>query len=205
MTLPKTYYIIFSIFLLSILVSCSELADRNESIVFNEIRIEGSPSIKINYDFDKLRLHLNTSIDDPTSKVEWRWDYLNSDNGAPDTIGIDHYMNLSQSLFSYNDETTLPSLSVSTDRNKIKRFSSTIIFNLEDRNSASINNLLDSLSIMDLLKEDKVRHSIIDNHKYQASYDNYEESIELKLSEEEYGYDRITYEIKMRSNNNSGI
>ena len=88
-----------------------------------------------------------------------------------------------------------------TDRKKITQFSSTIIFHLKNEKSESIENLLDSLAIIDLLQETKVRQSVITDHNYKATYENFEESIELQISEDEYGYDRIRYEIKTTPHN----
>jgi hypothetical protein len=114
----------------------------------------------------------------------------------PDTTGIDHYMNINQPVFSFNGETTLPSLSITTDRKRITRFSATIIFHLENEKPESIGKLLDSLTTIDILQNEKVRQSIVNNYKYKVKYADFEESVELEISKDEYGYDRITYEIK---------
>jgi hypothetical protein len=53
------------------------------------------------------------------------------------------------------------------------------------------------------LEDEKVRKSIINTHKYKVTYDNFEETIELKISEEEHGYDRITYEIEITPHNSA--
>src|SRR5690606_29411244 len=121
--------------------------------------------------------------------------------GMPDTTGIDYYMNHNQPLFSFNGETTLPSLSIMTDKKKIKRFLSTIIFHLENEKPESINKLLDSLTTIDILQDEKVRQSVVKKHKYKGIYDNYEETVELVISDDEYGYDRVTYEIKITPHN----
>jgi hypothetical protein len=198
--MKKNIIYILSIFL-TILTSCGDLMENTERDSSDKLKSKDILTTPINYDFNNLRLRLNSSIDDTTSNIEWRWDYMNSDNGMPDTTGVDHYMNLSQPVFSYNGETTLPSLSITTDRKKITRFSSIIIFHLENGKSESIENLLDSLAVIDLLQDVKVRQSVIDSHNYKATNDNFEETIELQLSEEKYGYDRITYEIKITPHN----
>jgi hypothetical protein len=87
-------------------------------------------------------------------------------------------------------------LSITTDRKRITRFSATIIFHLENEKPESIGKLLDSLTTIDILQNEKVRQSIVNNYKYKVKYADFEESVELEISKDEYGYDRITYEIK---------
>jgi len=189
----KTKFITIISIVLTLLTSCADLTDKIQS----EKKVAPNTlTIPINYDYENLRLSLNSDIDDSTSNIEWKWDYMNSNNGVPDTTGIDYYMNINQPVFSFNGEATLPSLSITTDKKRITRFSATIIFHLENENSESIGKLIDSLTKIDILKDEKVRQSIVNNHIYKANYDDFEESIELEFSEDEYGYDRITYEIK---------
>ncbi|MBR9917498.1 hypothetical protein GYB29_07420 [bacterium] len=197
----KTKIITILSIVLTLLTSCGDLNEKAVEIQSDEHNSRVIFTTPINYDYDNLRLRLNSSIDDSISNIEWRWDYMNSDNGMPDTTGIDHYMNINQPVFSFNGETTLPSLSITTDKKRITRFSSTIIFNLKDEKPESIKTLLDSLSIIDLLEDKKVRQSILNDHIYKTTNDNFEETIELQISEEEYGYDRITYEIKITPHN----
>lgn len=105
---------------MAVLVSCDDSYEKTEeNHTSNSVNSEVFTT-PINYDFKKLRLQLNTSIDDTTSNITWKWDYMNSDNGMPDTTGIDHYMNINQPVFSFNGETTLPSLSITTDKKIIK-------------------------------------------------------------------------------------
>lgn len=181
----------------TILTRCRDLKEKTGKDNSNKLNSRDVFTTPINYDFNNLVLKLNSSINDTTSHIDWRWDYMNSNNAMPDTAGIDHYMNYNQPLFSFNSETTLPSLSITTDRKRIKRFSSTIIFHLENKKSESIEKLLDSLTTIDILKDEKVRQSILQKHKYKAIYDNYSETVELQMTDNEYGYDRIIYEIKI--------
>lgn len=181
--------------IVTFLTGCSDVTEKAGKENSNKPDTQGILTTPINYDFENLGLQLNGSIDDEASKVDWKWDYMNSDKGMPDSTGIDHYLNLSQPLFSFNGETTLPSLSITTYKKRIKRFSSTIIFHLENERAESIGELLDSLTIIDLLQDEKVRRAVVEKGRYQATYDHYVETIELQISEEEYGYDRITYEI----------
>ena len=153
--------------------------------------------IPVNYDFDTLNIHLNESIKNNASKVEWKWDHMSSDTGAPDSLGVDYYMNIDQPSFFYNGEETLPSLSVTTERNKIIDFSATIIFRLDNNNPNSIQELFEELDMFDLLKNEKVKQAIIDDKVYKVSNSVSEEMIILKLSESQYGYDRMTYSIKI--------
>ena len=91
----------------------------------------------------------------------------------------------------------MPTLSVTTNKNRITQFSAAILFHLEKANQESIENLLDSLPTFDLLKDEKIKKSVIDNYRYQASNDKYEETIELKIFENKNAYGQFIYAIKM--------
>jgi hypothetical protein len=190
---------ITSVLLISaaMLTGCSDIKDNTEEIQSNEPKSAEICTTPINYDYANLGLHLNSLIDDPSSKVDWDWDHMNAFYGMPDTTGVDYYRNIQQPTFSFHGETTLPTLSVITNKKRITQFSATIIFHLEKANQESIENLLDSLTTFDLLKNEKIRKSVIDNHRYNMSNDKYEETIELKIFEKESRYDQIVYEIKM--------
>jgi hypothetical protein len=58
-------------------------------------------------------------------------------------------------------------------------------------------NLLDSLSTIELLKDEKIRKSVFKAYEYKASHENFEETVELRISEVENGFDRITCEIEV--------
>lgn len=154
------------------------------------------PLIPIQYDFNNLKHKLNTSISDSIYNGFWRWDYMSSNNSMPDSTGIDYFMNIRQPDFIYNGERTLPCLSIKTNKNRIIEFSATIIFRLKDTKAKSIQDLLDSLTSFDLLKNKQIRQTIIENCIYKNVAPNFEETIELDISEKEYGYDRIRYKIK---------
>lgn len=190
----NTKILIISLILLVILSSCNENSTKSHSEL-NTSEREVS-LVPIRYDYENLKLELNSSISDSVSDEFWRWDYMNSDNGGPDSTGVDYYMNYDQASFFFNGEETLPALYIKTNRNIIIQFSATIIFNLPDHTPKSINSLLDSLITFDLLQDPKVRQSIIDCGSYKNINSDFKETIELLISEEEYGYDRITYSIK---------
>lgn len=152
--------------------------------------------VPIRYDYEHLKLTLNSSLSDTINDI-WRWDYMTSINSVPDTIGTDHYMNISQASFLYNGQETLPFLGITTVNNRITEFSATVIFNLENREKETIHKLLDSLTTFDILKDDNVRKAIIDKGVfYNTINTNFEEMIELEISPEEFVFDKITYSIK---------
>ncbi len=187
-----------SILALVILISCSRMNSRENQNDAQEYLEKTNDLVPINYDYGNLNLHLNASINDAKSKIDWRWDYLSSNNATPDSIGMEQYMNISQPAFSYNGETTLPSLSIITNRNKIIDFSVTVLFYLPDHEQMTIESLLDSLITFNLFKNEMVRTEIVEKRKYHTLSETVEEKIILKLSQEQYEYDRITYRIKNR-------
>jgi len=133
--------------LLMALGSTLILACNNSNDYSNQQLTKDAELIPIRYNFENLGLYLNASLNEISSKEDWRWDYMTSNNGVPDTIGIDYYMNHSQDLFRFNDETTLPSLSIKTEQNKIIEFSSTVIFHLPNRKKETIASLVRQLEL----------------------------------------------------------
>ncbi|MCB0706738.1 MAG: hypothetical protein KDC34_15590 [Saprospiraceae bacterium] len=177
---------------LSVLSSCGDLVD-SESSDTNK-----SALIPVNYDFANLGLYLNASINDTLSAIEWRWDYLTSENGMPDTTGNEYYMNISQPVFSFNGETTLPALSIKTDKNRIIEFSVTVIFHLPNEESNSVFAVMDSLKTFDLFENENVKREIIENGRFLHSSDLAEEEIIIKFGEDQYDFDSMTYSIKIK-------
>ena len=106
--------LIIAIIILVTVISCSKNVDH---------------LTPIRYDYDHLKLTLNSSLSDSINDL-WRWDYMTSNNSIPDTIGVDHFMNISQETFSYDGQETQPFLGVTTFNNRITEFSATIIFKL---------------------------------------------------------------------------
>jgi hypothetical protein len=161
------------------------------------LSVKSDEFIKINYDFKNLKLYLNSSINDSTSKLNWNWSYLISDNNAgPDKNGLEYYHNHEQQLiFKFNDEETLPSLGIKTCNNKIISFGVTIIFHLENKDD--IPKLLNSLTKIDLLNNPNIRQKIIEKGKYELINSNYKERLELILAKKEHQYDRIEYGIEL--------
>ncbi len=184
--------------LLFLLLFCCNGSLEKKEIEPNELSSSTLPLIPIAYDFDHLALHLNTSINDTTSGLTWRWDYMTSENSLPDSTGIDYYMNLSQPSFRFDGETTLPSLSVKTYKNKIKAFSVTTLVTLPDQKEESINRMFDSLKRYDLLNEPSVRESLLAEGEYISENQETTSSVKLIFSEEENGWSRVQYEIKIR-------
>lgn len=183
---------------IAILSSCINFVDKANLVNSAISNINQSALIPIKYDFDNLNLYLNSSVEDTSSKIEWRWDHMNSNNGMPDSTGIEYYENRSQPVFFFNGETTLPALSIKTDKNKIIEFSVTVIFNLPDREQKTITCLMDSLRAFNLLDDEIVRMRIIETGKYMKSSDTAEEEVTLELKEHKYGYDRMTYSIRLK-------
>ncbi|WMI68256.1 hypothetical protein [Mangrovimonas sp. YM274] len=166
--------------------------DRKKS----KLPIEKLTLIPINYKFDKLKFQLNSSLSDSTNKGFWKWNHLASPNGKPDTLGIEYYKNLEQPIFEFEGQETLPVLYALTEKGKLVQFSAIYIFNLPNQEKETKDKLFDKLNAIDLLKENKIRLELIENGIYKRETDQVIERIELEISKEKNGYDRITYEIK---------
>ncbi|WP_196887436.1 hypothetical protein [Aureivirga sp. CE67] len=174
----KKYYSKISLIIL-LVISCNS---KEENI-----------KIPIKYDFNNLKLHLNSSINAPESKIDWRWDYMSSNNGIPDSIGVEHYFNINQPSFKYLYEETLPSISIKTDKNLIKEFYIVTIFHLEDSLIQTKKEVLNNLSRYGLLKEEGVIEKLIEKNSYKKEYENYFEEISFKINLKTYS--RLNYKI----------
>ncbi len=190
--MKKKIYLIIPLIVMS--VGCT-----NQAAPKNEEKEKTDDRIPINYDYKNLKLHLNTPFDDTAANVEWRWDYMTSENGLPDTTGIDHYMNMDEPSFMYNGQETQPALFITTDKKKIIAFSVTVLFNEPDRDPESMLNLLGSLTKFDLLESTDIKQTLVNDRFYNNVQAEYEEEITLTLIDELAGYDRITYSIKNRT------
>ena len=180
MNFRRTY---LSLIYLIVFISCHDSGNHEAEYSKENTLHETAVLIPIPYDFKNLNLHLNSSIYD-NPNIEWRWDYMNSENAMPDSTGIDYYMNLSQPVFSFNGETSLPSISVQTDCDRIIQFSVTTIFHLESSDIANITALMDSLSTIDLFKNESVRQEIMQARHYKKRTDSFEEEITLELNQQ---------------------
>jgi hypothetical protein len=162
----------------------------------NNITVEKSTLVPINYSFEKLGLKLNSSLSDSTNLGFWKWNHMASNNSQPDTLGIEYFQNLEQPRFEFDGQETLPALYALTDKGKIVEFSAIYIFNLSNQKEKTKHELFDKLNLIELLKDKKVRQEIIENGIYRRETDQVIETIELEISKEKYGYDSVTYEIK---------
>ncbi len=178
----KTIYItIILLFgLLTIPTSCQH--DTEAATAINSKRI------KINYDFDNLYLFLNSTITESNSRIDWKWDHMNSKNGLPDTTGVEYFENRDQPYFKFDDQVTLPCLSIVTNKNEITQFSVVTIFALAAHDRETIIRVIDSLKKYDLLCQKEVLQAILENSRFQRKNDHFEEELRLDLAEEEFGY-----------------
>lgn len=176
--------------ILTLLISCQKNNEVTTSIYTDKI--------KINYDFDKLNLFLNSDVSQSKSRINWKWDHMNSRNGKPDTTDVEYFENREQAFFKFDGQKTLPSLSIVTYKNKIIKFSAVTLFSLAKHDQETIITLFDSLKPYNLLSQAEVRQAILENSRFLRSTESYEEELRLQLAEEEYGYSRISYEIKLK-------
>ena len=157
-----------------------------------------SDRIKINYDFENLRLFLNSTVTETKSRIDWKWDHMNSRNGSPDTTSIEYFETRDQPYFKFDDQVTLPALSIVTDKNKIIEFYAATIFTLAKHDKETIIAVIDSLNSYDLLNQTEVQQAILETSRYYRETENFEEELRLDLAEEEYEYSRMSYEIKIK-------
>lgn len=171
-------------------IQCTGTSEKNTppSLPHNQIE---KPLIPINYEFDSLGLTLNSKIDPDF----WRWDHMNSDNQSPDSVGIERYENRTRPFFHYNEETTLPSLSITTLQNRITSFQATVIFTLEDKSPDAIVELLSELKMFDLFQDKEIRLDILDSGYYQHKTDQVDEKMTLEIKDGTYS--RMTYSIEL--------
>ena len=103
-----------------------------------------------------------------------------------------------QPYFKFDDQVTLPALSIVTDKNKIIEFYAATIFTLAKHDKETIIAVIDSLNSYDLLNQTEVQQAILETSRYYRETENFEEELRLDLAEEEYEYSRMSYEIKIK-------
>jgi hypothetical protein len=184
----------FPLFLLAMLgvLRCAE--PREQPV---EAMTEGPKRIPIPYEFAQLGLFLNGSIYDYDSLMYWKWDHLRSPNSVGCDTAVCAYFCLDRPEFVFNGRPTEPSLYVITDGGKIKEFSASLIIYLEDGRPEELAALLDSLSMIDLLRNPHVRQSMMDHHQFKRAGEGYEEELELEISKEKYSFDHVHYRIRV--------
>jgi hypothetical protein len=180
----KTAILIYLLIFLNSILSCNKSGpSENKKIIL----------CPINYKFKELKLFLNSNINNRTSQNFWSWDYMNSNNPGPDSSGYDYYMNHSQQVFRFNNQETLPSLSIKTYKNMIVQFSATVIFDASNSNKQTISTLLNSLKTFDLLKDEKVKNILLEKRFYSTKKRHSLETLFLNVSKESGPYKSITY------------
>lgn len=183
--------------LLLILVGCNGKSLSNAEGVDRDVFPQESlPLIRIPYDFDRLNLHLNSNFKDSNSRVDWAWNYMDSDNSYPDDSGIEHYQNFDQESFWFRGCETLPALFITTDKGRIIEFSAGTILCLSEDEFGLKDEILDSLICYELLQNDEIKIHLSDSLFYFNSTSDFEESILLVLPGANSGQGSIDYTIK---------
>jgi len=186
------------LFLFSLLISCNNSDTTKDKKTTSINETEEFQLIPVNYDFKNLNIRLNTLLDDSLTNIEWRWDYMNSPNSMPDSNGQDSYMNINQESFKFDDEETLPSIGIKTLKNRIKEFSVTTIFSLQDTSKTEIERVLNELSKYDLLKTDSIKMQLVQENSFVITYDDHIEELKFELADINGGYSRLKYSIKTK-------
>jgi hypothetical protein len=186
------------LFLFSLLISCNNSDTTKDKKTKSINETEEFQLIPVNYDFKNLNIRLNTLLDDSLTNIEWRWDYMNSPNSMPDSNGQDSYMNINQESFKFDDEETLPSIGIKTLKNRIKEFSVTTIFSLQDTSKTEIERVLNELSKYDLLKTDSIKMQLVQENSFVITYDDHIEELKFELADINGGYSRLKYSIKTK-------
>ncbi|MCH2232187.1 MAG: hypothetical protein MK105_17765 [Crocinitomicaceae bacterium] len=186
------------LFLISLLISCNNLDTTKDKKITSINETEEFQLIPVNYDFKNLNIRLNTLLDDSLTNIEWRWDYMNSPNSMPDSNGQDNFMNINQESFKFNNEETLPSIGIKTLKKRIKEFSVTTIFSLQDTSKTEIERVLNELSKYDLLKTDSIKMQLVHENSFVITYDDYIEELKFELADINDGYSRLKYSIKTK-------
>lgn len=180
------------------LISCNNSDTTKDKKTTSINETEEFQLIPVNYDFKNLNIRLNTLLDDSLTNIEWRWDYMNSPNSMPDSNGQDSYMNINQESFKFDDEETLPSIGIKTLKNRIKEFSVTTIFSLQDTSKTEIERVLNELSKYDLLKTDSIKMQLVQENSFVITYDDHIEELKFELADINGGYSRLKYSIKTK-------
>ena len=151
----------------------------------------------VDYKIDKYKIYIGESYKISDNIIDWHWAALNDPDDKIDSTGKDAFLFLGEPLLKYNDDEYLPSLHIETDKNLIKKFSCSILFNLANTENAKIQFLRLLSKNIKQLKNDSLTKTLIENGSYEKETKDFIEIFRLTKGKE-LEYDKFEYTVKQK-------
>jgi hypothetical protein len=151
----------------------------------------------VDYKIDTYKIYIGESYKISDNIIDWHWAALNDPDDKIDSTGKDAFLFLGEPLLKYNDDEYLPSLHIETDKNLIKKFSCSILFNLANTENAKIQFLRLLSKNIKQLKNDSLTKTLIENGSYEKETKDFIEIFRLTKGKE-LEYDKFEYTVKQK-------
>ena len=158
----------------------------------------------VDYRSDTYKIYVGESYKKSNKIIDWHWAAMNDPDDKIDSTGIDAFLFLGEPLIKYNDGDWLPTLHIETDRNSIKEFSCSILFDLAETGNAEINFLRLLSQDINQLQNDSLIKAMINDGIYKKVTQDFIETFELTKCKE-LEYDKFEYTVKQKKKTTANI
>ena len=180
--------------------SCQETGRKRE--LRNDKKEEIKPSkltqkFLIDYKSETYKIFIGDNYKSSDKTIDWGWAAMNDPDDKIDSTGIDAFLFLGEPLIKYNVGEWLPALQIETDKNLIKKFSCSILFDLAETENAEINFLRLLSQDINQLQNDSLIKALINDGIYEKVTQDFIETFELTKGKE-LEYDKFEYTVKQK-------
>ena len=156
--------------------------------------------IIVDYKSDIYAISIGENYKKSDKIINWRWDAEGDPDRKIDSTGIDTFLYLGEPLIKYNGSEYLPALFIKTDRNIIKSFKCSMLFDLKNDENAS-NEFLTLISQkIKKLKSDSIKELLTQKGKIEIIKRNITETYKLTKHK---GMTNHSFEYKVSLNKNA--
>ncbi|HTO15434.1 MAG TPA: hypothetical protein VLZ83_06670, partial [Edaphocola sp.] len=192
--------ILTTLLLMMTFFSCQETGNKREFWNDNKEDIKSSKLTQkflIDYKSETYKIFIGDNYKSSDKTIDWSWTAFNDPDDKLDSTGIDAFLFLGEPLLKYNDDDWLPTLHIETDKNLIKKFSCSILFDLDETENAEINFLKLLSQDINQLQNDSLTKSLIVDHIYEKVTHDFIETFRLTKGKE-FEYDKFEYTVKQK-------
>jgi hypothetical protein len=192
--------ILTTLLLIMTFFSCQETGNKSEPGNTNKENIKSpklTPKFLIDYKSDTYKIFIGDNYNSSDKIIDWGWAAMNDPDDKIDSTGIDAFLFLGEPLLKYNDGEWLPALHIETDKNLIKQFSCSILFDLAETENAEIKFLRLLSQDIYQLQNDSLTKALIEDGIYEKVTQNFIETFKL-IKGKELEYDKFEYTVKQK-------
>jgi len=191
------------IILLTLILTITSCQETQKNTIFGNDGPKKSDSTEfqqtllVDYKNDIYKIYIGENYKISDKIVDWDWAVLNDPDDKIDSTGIDAFLFLGEPLLKYNDAEWLPALYIETDKNLIKQFSCSILFELAETENAEINFLRLLSQDINQLQNDSLTKALIEDGIYEKVTQDFVETFKL-IKGKELEYDKFEYTVKQK-------